>query len=240
MARRIREYVQTCDVCQKVKHHKHAPYGYLQPLPISSEPFETITMDFISELPDSKGFDAILVVIDKLTKYAHFFLAHTSDTAPDTARLLFQSIIAHYGIPREIDSDRDRVWTGQFWKEVCTYLGIKRLLSTSYHPQTDGQTENLNQTLEIALRAYINEGLDNWTKLLNSFTLSYNSTIHTSTGFSPAFLLQGYQPKTLTLSLILHPSRQAVTRDIPSEEAREPQVLLDTESPEFTEQFDCY
>ena len=135
MAKKIRAYVQSCDVCQKIKHRKHAPYGLLHPLPIPSEPFETITMDFITELPASRGFDAILVVVDKLTKYGNFIPVHSSDTAPDTAKVLYQHIITQYGIPREIVSDRDRVWSGQFWKEVCSFLGIKRLLSTAYHPR---------------------------------------------------------------------------------------------------------
>ena len=123
----------------------------LQPLPIPTNPFDTITMDFITELPLSNGYDAILVVVDKLTKYGLFIPSHGSDTAKDTAQLLFHHVIAHYGIPVQIISDRDRLWTGTFWREVCQCLQIKYLLSTAYHPQTDGQTENLNQTLEIAL-----------------------------------------------------------------------------------------
>ena len=235
MALAIRKYVQTCDVCQKIKHRKHAPYGYLQPLPIPNQPFETITMDFITELPESNSFDAILVVIDKLTKYGIFIPVHTNDTAPDTARVIYREIIAHYGIPREIVSDRDRVWSGQFWKEVCSYMNIKRLLSTAYHPQTDGQTENLNQTLEIALRAYINEGLNNWAQLLAGFTLSYNNTVHSSTGFTPAFLLRGFNPRTPNTFL-----PQASGIDISDREGNfSPQtaLLLDPESPKFTEEF---
>ena len=75
--------------------------------------------------------------------------------------MVFNNVIAHYGVPREIVSDQDWMWSGEYWKEFCLYLDIKRLMATTYHPQTDGQTENLNQTLEIALRAYINESMNN-------------------------------------------------------------------------------
>ena len=228
MAKRIREYVQSCDVCQKIKHRKHAPYGYLHPLPIPSEPFETITMDFITELPKSKEFDAILVVVDKLTKYGLFIPVRTNDTASDTARAVFQNVFAHYGLPREIVSDRDKVWSGQFWKEICLRFDVKRLLSTAYHPQTDGQTENLNQTLEIALRAYVNEGLDNWVDLLTSFSLSYNTAVHSSTGYSPAFLLRGFHPRTPNTLLPLISGENKVRRPNFTE-------FLDPEARKFTE-----
>ena len=85
---------------------------------------------------------------------------HTTDNAEAVAQLVFQHIISHYGLPCQIISDRDRLWSGIFWQEICSFLGVKHLLSTAYHPQTDGQTENLSQTLEISIRAYINETLD--------------------------------------------------------------------------------
>ena len=119
-------------------------------------------MDFITELPLSNGYDAILVIKDKLTKYGLFIPVHTTDTAVDTAQVVFNNVIAHYGVPREIVSDCDRMWSGEFWKDVCLYLYFKRLMATTYHPQTEGQMENLNQTLEIALQAYINASMNLW------------------------------------------------------------------------------
>ena len=237
MAKDIREYVRSCDVCQKIKHQKHPPYGLLQPLPIPQDPFETITMDFITEIPQSNSYDAILVIVDKLTKYGLFIPVHTTDTAVDTARVVFNNVIAHYGVPREIVSDWDRMWSGEFWKEVCLYLDIKRLMATAYHPQTDGQTENLNQTLEIALRAYIDESMDNWTQLLPSFTLSYNSIQHSTTGFSPAFLLRGYKPRTPNTYLQNTEDTQTVKREENNEYTHLGISLSNPESPEFTEHF---
>ena len=194
MSRDIRTFVQTCDVCQKIKPSRRGPAGLLQPLPIPSRPFEVVTMDFIPELPEANQFDSILVIVDKLTKYAIFTPTHTTDTSEDTARLFSHHIVAHYGMPKQIISDRDRLWSNQFWKEICTILGATRLLSTSYHPQTDGQTEVMNQTLEIMIRAYVNEELSDWNTKLDSLMLAYNTAIHTATGFSPAFLLRGFQP----------------------------------------------
>ena len=104
----IRKYVSTCDVCQKIKHRRQASPGLLQPLPIPADPFEVITMDFFTELPESDQFNAILVVVDKLTKYGHFIPTHSTATAKETAQLVFQHIIAHYGLPRQFISDRDR------------------------------------------------------------------------------------------------------------------------------------
>ena len=136
----IRAYVASCDVCQKIKHTRQGPIGLLQPLPIPNGPFEVITMDFITELPPSNSFDSILVIVDKLTKYGHFIPMQVTNSAKDVAHLVFSHIISHYGLPLQVISDRDHLWTGLFWKEICSHLQVKHLLSTAYHPQTDGQT----------------------------------------------------------------------------------------------------
>ena len=153
-------------------------------------------MDFIPELPLSAGFDNIFVIVDKLTKYGIFIPCSTTLTEGDTAKLLFDHVICRFGIPRQIISDRDIRWRGEFWKEVCRQLGTARALTTAYHPQADGQTEVMNQTLEIALRAFVGPARDDWAAHLPALALAYNTTPHTSTGQSPAFLLRGYEPRT--------------------------------------------
>ena len=198
MARDIKQYVSTCDICQKAKPRRHAPVGLLRPIPIPSRPFEVVTMDFIPELPLSDGFDNVLVIVDKLTKYALFIPCSTSITEVDTARLFFQHVISEYGIPKQIISDRDARWRGEFWHEVCKLLDTTRALTTSYHPQADGQTEVMNQTLEIALRAYVGPTRDDWSSKLCALQLAYNTTPHSATGYSPAYLLRGYQPRTVS------------------------------------------
>ena len=202
MSRDIKRYTSTCDICQKTKPRRHAPIGMLQPIPIPSQPFEVVTMDFIPELPECEGYDNILVIVDKLTKYAIFIPTTTTITEKGTAELFFQHVISQYGIPRQVITDRDVRWRGEFWKEICNSMGMQRALTTAYHPQADGQTEVMNQSLEISLRAYIGPKRDNWVGSLNGLALSYNSSPHTATGFSPAYLLRGYVP--ITGSSLLH------------------------------------
>jgi transposase InsO family protein len=204
MSRDIKRYVSTCDICQKSKPRRHAPAGLLQPIPIPTLPFEVVSMDFIPELPLSDGFDNILVIVDKLTKYAIFIPTTTSISEVDTAALFFHHIISKFGIPRQVISDRDIRWRGEFWNEICKRMGMTRSLTTAYHPQADGQTEVLNQSLEISLRAYIGPSRNDWVKYIDALALSYNSTPHTATGFAPAYLLRGYTP--VTGSTLLHNS----------------------------------
>jgi hypothetical protein len=194
MSQTIKKYTDTCDICQKTKPRRHGPRGYLQPIPIPSQPFEVITMDFIVDLPESNGHNAILVIVNKLTKYAHFIPCTTTINEQETAKLLHNHIWCHYSLPQQIISDRDSRWTGTLWSHLTNLLGIKHVLTTAHHPQAYGQTEIMNQILEIGVRAYINPVKDNWSSLLPEFAYSYNTSIHTSTSFSPAYLLRGCQP----------------------------------------------
>jgi hypothetical protein len=196
MSREIKTYIQSCDICQKAKPCRHAPIGLLQPIPVPSRPFKCVTMDFIPELSEAGGFNNILVIINKLTKYVIFIPTTNEITEIGTARLFFHHIISRFGIPRQVISDCDSRWMEDFWGKICRLMGMKRSLASSYHPQADGQTEIMNQTLEIAIQAYISPDRDNWHELLDGLLLAYNSTPHTATGFSPAFLLMGYHPTT--------------------------------------------
>ena len=194
MGKTIKQYVLTCDTCQKSKPKRHSPRGFLTPIPIPDHPGRIWSFDFIMDLPISNDYNAILVIVDKLTKYAHFIPCKTTINEEETAQLFFDYIVSHYGLPEQIISDRDARWTGTFWEDVCARMGIKRALTTAYHPQADGQTEVMNQILEIALRAYVSPSLDDWSQYLSSFTLAYNSSVHSSTGFSPAYLMRGFEP----------------------------------------------
>ena len=194
MVRDIRQFVSTCPICQKIKHARHLPYGLLQPIPIPTHPFEVVTMDFIGELPKSHGHDAIFVLICKLTKYAFFIPCNVNLSEKQAAQLFFNHIVTHVGLPRQIISDRDTRWRNLFWKEVCESMGSRRALTTAYHPQADGQTEILNQTIEVAIRAFINSSRDNWSTLLPYLAFAYNNTPHSATKFTPSFLLYGFHP----------------------------------------------
>jgi len=195
MSKDIRSYITTCPICQQIKHARHLPYGLLQPIPIPSQPFEVVTMDFIGELPSSKGFNAIFVMVCKLTKFAFFIPCTTNLNEEQAARMFFDKIVTLVGLPKQIISDRDTRWRNNFWKEVCQATGSKRALTTAYHPQADGQTEILNQTIEVTIRAFINSSRDNWVDLLPYLSFAYNNTPHTATKFTPSFLLYGFQPR---------------------------------------------
>ncbi|QRW01036.1 Transposon Tf2-1 polyprotein [Ceratobasidium sp. AG-Ba] len=194
MAKQVEQFVNTCDVCQKTKPKRHGKIGYLQPIPIPEQPFEVITLDFIMDLPESQGYNAILVIVDKLTQYAHFIACTTKINEVETAALFREHIWSQYGLPRQIISDRDARWTGAFWDHLTTILGIKRALTTAHHPQADGQTEVMNQTLEIMLRSYVDDTKANWKELLPALAFSYNTSIHSATKQTPAFLLRGFEP----------------------------------------------
>ena len=132
-------YVARCDTCQKVKPMHLKPAGELQPLPIPSWKWEDISMDFITGLPKtSKGYDSIWVIIDRLTKSAHFIPMKTNLRAPDYAQLYIDQIISLHGVPKTIITDRGTQFVSQFWKHLHTLLGTELLRSTAYHPQTGG------------------------------------------------------------------------------------------------------
>ena len=118
-------------------------------------------MDFIEQLPPSDGFDTILVVVDRLTKMALFIPTYATDDAPRLASILLTHVFSKHGTPVDIVSDRGKHFVSRFWASLCTLLGIKSNLSTAYHPETDGQTECVNQILKQYLRLYINYEQDN-------------------------------------------------------------------------------
>jgi transposase InsO family protein len=196
MRRDVLAYCGTCDVCQKTKTDRSKAKGFLSPLRVPRQPYEVITMDFITGLPESNGKTAILVVVDKLTKFATFIPTTSDVTAEGTARLLFQRVFKLFGLPTEIVSDRDPRFTSNFWKALASHYDTRLAMSTARHPQTDGQTEVTNQTLETMLRAYVANDRHAWSSWLDVLEQSYNAAKHSSTGLSPAKALMGFTPRT--------------------------------------------
>ncbi|MBQ0070665.1 MAG: DDE-type integrase/transposase/recombinase, partial [Spirochaetales bacterium] len=148
MKRDIARYVSECDVCRRVKAVHQSPAGLLQPLKVPEWKWEKVEMDFITGFPKSKkGNDAIFVVIDRLSKVAHFFPVKETISASQLAELYTTRIVSLYGVPVEISSDRGSIFTSRFWKSFQEALGTKLLFSTAYHPQTSGQVERVNQIL---------------------------------------------------------------------------------------------
>jgi transposase InsO family protein len=178
---------------------RHKPYGKLQPLPVPERPWQEVSLDFITQLPESyigtKAYDAILVIVDRYTKMAKFIPTTTNVTAPEFAAIFHENIELKYGSPKGIVSDRDTRITSKFWAEVCAYSLIKRRMSTAFHPQTDGQTEILNRILENYLRCYTDLEQMNWAKLLSSAEFAYNNSRSSSTKITPFMALYGYNPE---------------------------------------------
>jgi transposase InsO family protein len=195
-----REYVRTCHICQQAKPERIHPPGLLQPLPIPSAPWETATMDFIDGLPSSKGHDCILVVVDKLTKYAHFVPLKHPYTASKVADLFVDNIYRLHGMPLNLVSDRDPVFTSLFWQSVFKATGTNLKMSTANHPQTDGQTERVNQSVECYLRCFISAHPQHWAKWIALCEFWYNTNWHASLGKTPFELLYGRQPRYFGIS----------------------------------------
>lgn len=152
-------------------------------------------MDFIEGLPPSDRFNAILVVIDKFTKYAHFIPVHHPFTALQIAKVFLDQVYKLHGLPKALISDRDRVFTSTVWHELFKLTDTKLLMSSGYHPQTDGQTERLNQCLEAFLRCTVHSCPRQWNKWLLVAEFWYNTAYHSALGKTPFEVLYGYSPR---------------------------------------------
>lgn len=152
-------------------------------------------MDHIVDLPRSDGFDSILVVVDRMTKQAHFIRADKTDTASDLAQQFLENIFRIHGLPSDIVSDRGPTFRSGWWKAFLSMLKVRPNLSTAFHPESDGQTERVHQTLELHLRTYCDYLQDDWSDLLSLAEFAYNSTHHSSIGMTPFYANYGYHPK---------------------------------------------
>jgi hypothetical protein len=147
MSRYIGTYVNTCDLCNRTKVQHQRPIGELHPSETPDAPWEVISIDFIVELPESHGYDAIMCVVDSLTKHAHFIPMHTTLNAEGTALLFLEEVWKHHGMPQVVVSDRGPQFIARFMCELYKLLGIKLAMLMAYHPQTNSQTEHVNQVL---------------------------------------------------------------------------------------------
>ena len=190
----VKKYIRGCDVCSRTKSSRHAPYGLLQPLPVPSERWQDVSLDFITDLPDSRGFDSICVIKDRLTKQAHFIACNKTITAEQLAELFIAQIFRLHGCPKSLLSDRGPQFVSAFWKRFLELLGIERLLTSGYHPETNGGNEVLNQVVEHYLRVFCSYQQDNWFSLLPISEFVYNNSVNSSTQMTPFFADKGYHP----------------------------------------------
>lgn len=181
MKQQTYKFVASCSVCQQVKTER-VPYpGLLQPLAVPTQAWHTITMDFIEGLTKSGGYDCILVVVDKFSKYSHF--------------IKLNHIYKLHGMPMAIVSDRDKVFTSLFWQELFKLSGTELRMSSAYHPQSDGQTERVNQSVEAFLRCFIQACPSKWSDWLALAEFWYNTNFHSSLNKTPFEVLYGHGPR---------------------------------------------
>ncbi|GJT17802.1 putative reverse transcriptase domain-containing protein [Tanacetum coccineum] len=192
MKANIATYVSKCLTCSKVKAEHQKPSGLLVQSEIPEWKWEKITMDFVTKLPKTtNGYDTIWVIVDRLTKSAHFLPMRETDPMEKLMKLYMKEVVTQHGVPASIISDRDGRFTSLFWKALNKALGTRLDMSTAYHPETDGQSERTIQTLEDMLCACVLDFGKNWDRHLPLVELSYNNNYHTSIKAAPFEALYG-------------------------------------------------
>jgi hypothetical protein len=189
--------VRGCGECQRNKPDNRGRQGLPLSIDTPKRAWDVLCMDFIGPLPrTASGHDAVLVVVDKLTRYATYIPCSTRSTAQEVFALLRAHVFAHHGMPSQIISDRDPRFTSRFWEGIWAHMQTELKRSTSFHPQTDGTTERQNRTLIEALRAFVDARQMNWDVLLPDLQFAHNDTVGTSTGFTPHRMVYGVEART--------------------------------------------
>ena len=196
MRKNVQSHCHRCISCLKAKS-KTMPHGLYTPLPFASALWENISMDFILGLPRTqRGFDSIFVVVDRFSKMAHFIPSHKVDDVNNIFRLFFREVVRLHGLPKTIVLDTDPKFVGHFWRTLWERKGTKLNFSTSYHPQTDGQTEVVNKSLSTMLRSIMKGNQQSWDEYLPHNEFAYNRVVHKTTNISPFEAVYGFNPLT--------------------------------------------
>lgn len=190
----VESFCRSCGRCQTTKDSSQRPSGLLHTLPVPDRPWQSVGMDFMGPLPTSKGHDYLLVVIDRFSSMVRLIPTTIKVTASQVAWLFVNEIVKLHGLPESIVSDRDSKFTSVFWREIHRVLGTKLLMSTSFHPQTDGATERANRSIGQILRSVVDNDQRNWAEQCPMVEFAINSSISATTGFAPFELNYGYLP----------------------------------------------
>ena len=190
----VAKFVSNCLDCQHSKYETKRVVGLLCPLPIPHRPWKDLSLDFITGLPAFQGNTTILVVVDRFSKGIHLGMLPTSHTAYTVAALFMNIVDKIHGLPRSMISDRDPLFLSRFWQELFHLSGTHLRMSSSYHPQSDGQTEALNRAIEQYLRAFVHRRPSSWGKLLMWVEWSHNTSWNAATGSTPYEITFGRKP----------------------------------------------
>ncbi|KAE8963300.1 hypothetical protein PF011_g29084 [Phytophthora fragariae] len=222
LAKTVRQYCISCEMCMRTKSSRQKSSGLLHPLDIPEERWKHITMDFVVRLPVTKlhKFDSILVIVDRLTKRAHFIATKTTATAQDTAKLFRDHYQRLHGFPVSIVCDRDSKFTSKLWTHLLQLQDTKLSPSSAFKPSTDGQTEITNKFIGEYLRAYVNPHQNDWHDFLALAEFAYNARDHSSLGMSPFVADLGYQPRSVSdLDVPESPSYKSASRFVDVQKA---------------------
>ena len=197
LAKDVTDYVHSCHTCQVSKSAATQSQGMLHTVEVSTRPWYTISCDFVTALPESvDGYNAICTVVDRCTKMVHLIKCTDSTTAAQFAQLMLDNVFTKHGLPGDILTDRDPRFTGHFWRQMCECLNIHCSFTSAWHPQSDGQTERMNRTIEQVLRAHAADRRGHWSETLSLVEFSMNNSMHASLQQTPFFLNFHQHPLT--------------------------------------------
>ena len=218
----VSDFVGHCDSCQRNKHRRRdAPQGTLHTVKLPSRRFEIISIDFVTGLPKTeRGYNCILTITDKfsrLVRLVPMLSGETESSAEEVARLFVDNWWRQFGVPAKIISDRDTRFTSKFWSEFVRLVGSRAAMTTSFHPQANGQAENTNQTMETVLRAYVDPRQEDWDRHLAAVEFCINDSVHAATGYSPFQLVYGESPLSHLDLFLLSAKQEEELGDTPSQ-----------------------
>jgi hypothetical protein len=190
----VEKYCRSCEMCARSKGECRAPAGKLHLLPIATRPWELIGTDFIGPFLEVDGFNYLWVVICRLSSMVHLILINTKTTATQLSSIYMREVVRLHGLPSSIVSDRDPKFTSKWWRELHRIMGTKLLMSTSFHPQTDGITERANRSIGQIFRAIIDPDQRDWVEKSPLIEFTINSSINSATGLAPFEINNGYMP----------------------------------------------
>ncbi|KAJ3568444.1 hypothetical protein NP233_g5716 [Leucocoprinus birnbaumii] len=206
-------YIPACDLCQRNKSSTHKKPGPLHPLPLPDDRFTSVAIDFVGPLPLDDGFNYLATFTDRLGADVKLVPCRDDMTAEEFARLFLDHWYCDNGCPREIVSDRDHLFTSKFWEAFTSLLDVKRLMSSSFHPETDGASERTNKTVVQCLRFFVERNQTGWVKALPRVRFNLMNSINASTGLSGFQLKSGFSPKILPSAITLPPALDTVAGD---------------------------